>query len=270
MQVSKTVNHAKSAIDQSELKLRWEERASAKGATLSSVLYRGFSERLNRYVHEWHVTAVLTELLPRLPRGALVLDLGCGYGRIRQAVANARPDLRIVGMDFSRNYCHMYAVSQNAETVCADMNHMPFSSSVFDGLMGITCLMYLAPEQRVERLAWILETLKPSGYALFIDPGSEFMQLARFGLPSTRKTTGGQGFRLREYRALGSNTRHEVYTIGAMPIFTALLPALYAAASSGRITEHLLRLAQRVDFATQRFATYSLQRWALLGPKITR
>lgn len=249
------------------LKRRWEERAFTKGATFASVLYRGFSERLNLYIHEWHVWAVTIQLLPQLPRKALVLDLGCGYGRIRQHVTAIRPDLQIVGMDLSENYCHMYAPSLSAKAVCADMNHMPFAHATFDAIIGVTCLMYLPRDRRAEHISRILDTLKPSGYALFVDPGLEFMQVVRFGLRSTRKTpTGGEGFLLREYRTLDPDTRFRTCRIGGIPVFTALLPLLYLLHRNESSINHLLEFAKKCDFTAQRFMKYALQRWVLLGP----
>ena len=251
-----------------DLQRRWEERASTKGATLSSVLYRGFTDTLNGYVHDWHVWAVCEQLLPRLPQNAVVLDLGCGYGRIRQAAVARRPDLRVVGMDFSETYCRLYVETQRADAVCADMRRLPFVDGCFDGLIAVTCLMYLDRAERASHIAKLLRALKPSGHALFVDPGLEFMRLARVGFKSARNTpTGGEGFPLSEYCTLGEGTAHRVYAVGAMPAFTMLLPALYAARRSAAISSRLLKLARRTDLGTKSFSKYSLQRWALLGPR---
>lgn len=38
-------------------------------------------------------------LLPRLPQGAVVADLGCGVGVLAEAIKAARPDLRVIGAD---------------------------------------------------------------------------------------------------------------------------------------------------------------------------
>ncbi|MGQ0589082.1 MAG: class I SAM-dependent methyltransferase [Sphingosinicella sp.] len=45
--------------------------------------------------------ALLDTLLPRLPEGAAVLDIGCGAGSISLALAKARPDARVTGLDLS-------------------------------------------------------------------------------------------------------------------------------------------------------------------------
>lgn len=250
------------------LKSRWEERASQKGATLQGVLYRGFGESLNQYLHEWHVWAVTKQLLPRLPRNALLLDLGCGYGRIRRHIIDARPDLRVVGADFSESYCRLHAQSFNsAETVCADIRHLPFAPRSFDGVVGVTALMYLPRAERPRFIHQILTTLKSSGYALFIDPGLEFMRLARLGMRSTRSTpTGGEGFMLDEYRRLGTVASCPTVAMGGLPWFTVSLPLLYLLRRSDGALRAVLRRLQPQDFANRSFLRYSLQRWVLLGP----
>ncbi len=252
----------------SQLKQRWETRAEEKGASLEGVLYRGFSETLNSYLHDWHVWAVTSQLLPRLAPGAFVLDLGCGYGRIRRYVAGARPDLRVIGTDLSERYCRMHAQSFAAETVCADMRRLPFAPGTFDGIIGITCLMYLPPAERSTRIAQLLGSLKSKGYALFVDPGLEFMRLARQGLRSTRETpTGGEGFALRDYRVLDASGRLATLALGGIPLFTTLLPLLYLTQRHASTTARLLRLIRNHDFSSRRLLRYSLQRWVLLGPR---
>jgi SAM-dependent methyltransferase len=45
--------------------------------------------------------ALLDALLPLLPAGAAVLDIGCGAGGTSLALAAARPDLKVTGLDLS-------------------------------------------------------------------------------------------------------------------------------------------------------------------------
>ena len=45
--------------------------------------------------------ALLDTLLPLLPEGAAILDIGCGAGSTSLALAEARPDARVTGLDLS-------------------------------------------------------------------------------------------------------------------------------------------------------------------------
>lgn len=247
------------------LKKKWEERAAEKGSSLESVLYRGFGPSLNRYVHEWHLSSIRGNLLPLVKHGALVLDMACGFGRIRAGIIESRPDLRIVGMDFSETYCKAHAKAFCAETICAEMQRLPFQNSVFDVVLGVTSLMYLHPEDRKAAIAGMISTLRPGGYAFFIDPGREFMQLARKVFPASGDTpTGGDGFLLAEYRALVPALQGKTRAIGGIPLFSALLPVLFSLRNSPHLTEPLLRSIRNVDFRARRLLSFSLQRWVLI------
>ncbi len=51
------------------------------------------------YVHDRRVTVLSRHLAPLLPRGARVLDVGCGDGQLAARLLALRPDLRIEGVD---------------------------------------------------------------------------------------------------------------------------------------------------------------------------
>jgi SAM-dependent methyltransferase len=195
----------------------------------------------------------------------MVLDLGCGYGRIRRHVVAARPDLRVVGTDFAEAYCRLHRQEFGGGAVCADMRRLPFGDEMFEGIIGVTSLMYLSRTERPELIPRLLRHLKPTGHALFVDPGLEFMRLARVGLRSTRTTrTGGEGFSLAEYTDLGGSALRTL-DIGGIGLFSCLLPVLYV---MGRrpVTSGLLARIRRCDYAARWNLRYSLQRWVLLGP----
>jgi SAM-dependent methyltransferase len=253
-----------------ETKRRWEQRAEACGPALHSVLYRGFTPELNEYLHHWHVSVVKKRLLPLLPQGARVLDLGCGYGRVGEHVLRARPDLHLIGADFSQHYCRLHAASLRTDTVCADIRRLPFAPGTFDGIFGVTCLMYLTSSERQKSVRLILESLKMSGHALFIDPGLELMRLVRCVLRSTRSTpTGGRGFTAREYSALGSANELVTLATGGLPLFTAFLAPLYVLRRHVGVCERILSNIRATDFSDESLRRLSLQRWVLLGRRST-
>lgn len=247
------------------LKENWEQRAVSRGNSLEGVLYRGFSPTLNQHVHEWHVWAVLSQLLPRLPQKAKVLDLACGYGRIRRAVIGERPDLDVQGVDFSEIYCREHSRAFGGNTICADMTKLPFAPGSFDAVIGVTALMYLAPSTRERDMTQILNLLKSGGHALFIDPGSEFMRLARLGIrPSRRTPTGGEGLSLKSQRHLGDTAHCKVQGLGGLPLFTLLLPLLYLLRNRVKWIAPFLHMARTYDRRARFFLLFSLQRWVLV------
>lgn len=75
-----------------DLRARWENRAAEYQDAPVGVLFRGLAPALNRYLHRFHARVVCGQLLPLLPQGARVLDLGCGYGRIGQEMLGHRTD----------------------------------------------------------------------------------------------------------------------------------------------------------------------------------
>ena len=80
----------------------------------------------------------LLELL-RLPRGARVLDVGCGPGR--HAVALAQAGLAVTGVDISARFLEIAAVSARAAGVSAaffqcDARRMPFDQE-FDAVISL-------------------------------------------------------------------------------------------------------------------------------------
>jgi ubiquinone/menaquinone biosynthesis C-methylase UbiE len=83
-------------------------------------------------------TEFLVELL-KLPRGARVLDVGCGPGR--HAVALARAGLAVTGVDVSRRFLEVAAREARAAGVSAaffecDARGMPFEDE-FDAVISI-------------------------------------------------------------------------------------------------------------------------------------
>jgi len=63
------------------------------------ILLRPLEILHERFVFGRRVRQLATWLEPLLPRNASVLDVGCGDGRLAQAILTLRPDLRFVGTD---------------------------------------------------------------------------------------------------------------------------------------------------------------------------
>src|SRR5690606_4617845 len=76
-------------------------------------------------------------VLELLPRANSLLDVGCGDGRITNRFVERIP--RVIGLDASAK-----ALSYvNAETVCSNVDHLPFADQSFDVVSCIQVLEHL-------------------------------------------------------------------------------------------------------------------------------
>lgn len=245
------------------LREKWEVRARECGDRIDGVLYRGLPPALNQQLDEQHGVAVREQLLPLVPKGGLVLDVGCGYGRLSALVLEARPDLRVVGVDLAHPYALLFQQRLGQDGICARFSALPFPVATFDALIACTVLMYAAPLERESVLRRMLETLKPGGHALLVDPSSEFMRLAALAAPSSRDTpTGGHWFTHAEYARLGQ--LGTTVKTGGLPVFSLLLPLLLVLSRLGVSPAWLLRLTARLDRRWSRFARWSIHRWMVV------
>lgn len=110
----------------------------------------------------------LKELLPPL-KGCVVLDLGCGKGRVSR-LALERGAERTVGMDFSRQMLQAAASethSGSAYYLVGNAVGLPFKKKTFDVI--ICALMMGHIENPDPVLSQIYEILRPGGFLLISD-----------------------------------------------------------------------------------------------------
>ncbi|NKJ22863.1 class I SAM-dependent methyltransferase [Dyella sp. SG609] len=240
----------------------WDERARALGATRRGVLFKGFTDEANGRLHDWHAWLVREMFAPAIgAEGGAVLDLGCGYGRLSQTLATARPDLFVVGQDISGWYCQRMAEGGGG-AVLADLRALPFRPRSMAGAMAITSLMYLDRPEVGAAFAQIAAMLRPGAPLLIVDPGEELRSLiGRLAGNRVASATGGRGFRREEYIALARAAGFEVLGKGGNPRDSALL----LATAGGRVGWGLAsRLAGRQRPRAGGYSPLALHRWLLL------
>ena len=98
-----------------------------------------------------------------IPAGALVLDAGCGSGRIFRYELAA--DCRVVGVDIGAELRDNPNV---ADRVRGDVQRLPFASSSFDAVLASHVMEHLS--RAAEALAEVARVLRPAGRFLLLTP----------------------------------------------------------------------------------------------------
>jgi SAM-dependent methyltransferase len=177
----------------------------------------------------------LAELLD-LPPGALVLDLPCGWGRLRPHL-EAR-GYRVAGGDLSPLNLRRHQDEFPGEVVRLDLRALPFRDGCADGVLcAYTSWGYFATDEENQRqLAEFARVLKPGGTLVLDLAGREFFLRALAaistewhevdGLYQERVRLNGDGRRFLTDRILGGERfRHDIW----IPTFEEAWTGLEAA-----------------------------------------
>jgi SAM-dependent methyltransferase len=106
-----------------------------------------------------------THLLPRLPRGARVLDLGCGNGVPATRLLAER--FAVVGVDISEvQVARARRLVPSAIFVRGDMASIEFAAATFDAVVSFFALIHVPVEEQRAILRRISGWLKPGGFFL--------------------------------------------------------------------------------------------------------
>lgn len=132
------------------------------------VVASGYDRIAERYV-EWSREVRAEErkrytdiLLTSLPRGASVLELGCGAGIPTTSRLAEKFDL--IGVDISPKQIELSAQNvTRGRFVCAEMSTLVFSPDSFDAVAAFYSLAHLPREEQPQLLAKIAVWLRPGG-----------------------------------------------------------------------------------------------------------
>ena len=155
-----------------------------------------------------------------LPRGARVLDVGCGGGQMALAMLEARDDLHVTGLDLSRAQIKRASARtrEHRDRVRFEVGtalELPFADASFDAVLSVTSIKHWpSPRRGMEEC---LRVVEPGGDLLVVevDRGSRLdavrtlvqrSRVPRFlrgaALPLLRTFIVGQGMDLDEFREL--------------------------------------------------------------------
>ncbi|GAB4158268.1 MAG: bifunctional demethylmenaquinone methyltransferase/2-methoxy-6-polyprenyl-1,4-benzoquinol methylase UbiE [Planctomycetota bacterium] len=103
-----------------------------------------------------------------IPEGAVLLDVGTGTGKIPEYLAQHRPDLKITGIDISRE---MLAIAsrknQKANFLYADATMLPFEDESFDCV--VSAFVFRNLQDRPAALKEMFRVLRPGGDVILLD-----------------------------------------------------------------------------------------------------
>ncbi len=89
----------------------------------------------------------------------LVLDVGCGNGRITKEFAKSGAE--IVAVDYSKNSLKVNRKSSGAHVIVADMCYLPFRPLIFDIIIALSVLQLIpTTESRFEALREVKRVMK--------------------------------------------------------------------------------------------------------------
>lgn len=111
-------------------------------------------------------------LAPTLPRGGLVLEVGCGTGNVLRVLRQACPDRMTIGMELWFEGLRHARNRTDAALVQADIHHWPFSRPV--DLVGMFDVLEHIPDDRAV-LAALGKCIAPGGCLLLTVPAHQFL-----------------------------------------------------------------------------------------------
>jgi ubiquinone/menaquinone biosynthesis C-methylase UbiE len=120
-----------------------------------------------------------------LPRGARVLDVGCGNGfPITDALVTA--GYRVVGLDSSRGMLERFRVNLPATPVVrGDTRACPFPENAFDAAISWGMMFHLTVADQARAVASVSRVLKPGAPFLFTAAEVEGVQSDDAGITGT-------------------------------------------------------------------------------------
>ena len=110
--------------------------------------------------------AYLDRLTEGLPRGARVLDLGCGPGTQAGSLSER---FRVVGVDISRAQLVLARqAAPRADLLLADMCTLAFRPASFDAISAFYSIIHVPKEEHGPLLRRLFEFLRPGGRLLAV------------------------------------------------------------------------------------------------------
>ena len=161
-----------------------------------------------------------------LPRGAAVVDLGCGPGFPITEVLVAE-GLRVYGVDAAPSFVQAFRRNlPNTPISCEAVQDSKFFDRTFDGVLAWGLMFLLSPEDQRHLIQRIADILVPGGRLLFTSPAEiGFGNDVMTGLES--RSLGAEEYR-RRLSAVGLSVASEYEDEGQNHYFDAFSQSPHA------------------------------------------
>lgn len=139
------------------------------GKGFAPVLHPGAPDWFNLCVHELQERAWRRALsLCTLPKGASVLDVGCGTGRwVRRYAQNGYSP---VGLDGSLSMLkRALELRTPAPLLAARIQSLPFRDGTFDCAQAITVIQHVPALEQQQAIEELVRVIKPGGYLILLE-----------------------------------------------------------------------------------------------------
>jgi 2-polyprenyl-3-methyl-5-hydroxy-6-metoxy-1,4-benzoquinol methylase len=171
----------------------WKSRAADPGQ--AAVLWRNqeYNELYRQIQRE-----ILADALGNLPKGARILDVGCGIGVVARMMSELREDVVIDAVDFSEmiSVARKNYLSPSVQYIESSAEEYDAGPDQYDVIVSSGCYSAIRNILALEKaLALGAKMLKPGGSMVMIDPFHRWNYLARakYATRDVAKFLGSRG-----------------------------------------------------------------------------
>ncbi len=146
-----------------------DEFRSADAAGLAPVLHFGAPTWFNRLIDKLQFRAVRRALaLAEIPRGAVVLDVGCGTGRWLRRYQEL--GFQATGVDATPGMlARAIECGTTAPLIAGEACYLPFADATFDCVSDITVVQHIPRSLQPQALSEMMRVLKPGGRLMLME-----------------------------------------------------------------------------------------------------